>query len=85
MQFNTLPFVKCDETGHVISTWTVESSGDYSKDCATGRHHFDQLLRAIDASGNLLLLSRVIEGQVKAGHWSGIEIGFTQAMAERVL
>ena len=47
--------------------------------------HFDQLLRAIDASGNLLLLSRVIEGQVKAGHWSGIEIGFTQAMAERVL
>lgn len=85
MQFNTLPFVECAENGAVISTWKVEPSGDYSKDCVTGRHYFEQLLRAIETNGNILLLSRVIEGQVKAGQWGGIEIGFNQAMAERVL
>lgn len=34
---------------------------------------------------NPTFLARVISAQVRGGVWEGVEIGFTQAMAERLL
>lgn len=34
---------------------------------------------------NPTFLARVISAQVAGGVWEGVEIGFTQAMAERLL
>ena len=84
MRFKHLPFVQATGDGQITSTWSVQPSGDYALDCATGREHFHQLLGAMTEDGTALHLSRVIEGQVRSGQWSGVEVGFHAAMAEQM-
>lgn len=82
MPLKLLPFASHSDDGKLLSMWNVSPSGDYEQDTATGRAHFEALSGAILATGNPLLLSRVVEGQVASGKWTGIEVGFAAAMSE---
>jgi len=85
MKFEALPFVKCDESGRVVDTWAVKQGSDQSENCALGRQYFRSLLMLMHITGNMLLLSRVIEGQAKKyGDWGGIEVGFHAAMSDEL-
>ncbi|EGL63598.1 hypothetical protein AGRO_3667 [Agrobacterium sp. ATCC 31749] len=78
--FEQLPFVASD-TGR-IQPWAPVRTDDYQADCDTGRLYFTQLRSVMTATENPLHLSRVLQAQVEAGKWEGVEIGFAQAMAE---
>lgn len=80
MSFEQLPFVASD-AGR-LHPWTPRRSDDYHADCNTGRLYFTQLHSLMTATDNPLHLSRVLQAQVEAGRWEGVEIGFAQAMAE---
>ena len=82
MRFNILPFVESDSKGNVTSTWKVQPTGDHGKDCLIGRQYLGLLRASMRREDNPALLGRVVEGQMAAGIWSGIEIGFHAALAE---
>lgn len=85
MNFESLPFVKTDPEGQVVSTWDVVNSSDYAADCVLGRKYFRDLLMVISLTGNELLLCRVLAGQAaRFKDWSGIEVGFQHEMAETI-
>lgn len=80
MSFEQLPFVASNEGR--LHPWTPVRTNDYQADCDTGRLYFTQLRSVMTATENPLHLSRVLQAQVEAGKWEGVEIGFAQAMAE---
>lgn len=85
MNFESLPFVKTDPEGQVVSTWDVTRSGDYAADCGLGRKYFRDLLMVISLTGNELLLCRVLTGQAAVfKDWGAVEIGFHHEMAETI-
>lgn len=83
MEFINLPFVQMGENGVIVSTWTPEDLPLYHEATALGRSYFEQLLPLIEDNG--VLLSRVIEGQVKRGRWGGVETGFHAALTEHLI
>lgn len=87
MEFAELSFTGLDTSGEYpkVMPWNPRRTGDHGKDCAIGRAYFEELLQHMEQKGNPLLLLRVINAQVQAGTWESIEIGFTQAMSERLL
>lgn len=87
MKFSDLSFVGVDSTGEFekVVPWDPVRTGDYEKDCAEGRRHFQELRTFIQATGNPTLLLRVLAAQVRGGVWDAMEIGFAQAMAEATL
>lgn len=84
--FEDLSFVGVDTTGEYPKAlaWNPTRSGDYAKDCETGRSHFKELQDLMGSESNPLFLCRVLRAQVEGGKWEAIEIGFAQAMAERL-
>lgn len=85
MKFTALPFVVLAPNGAVTSNWAVTPTGDHQKDCHTGRQYFGLLNAVMRREDNPALLGRVLEGQVQAGRWTGIEIGFAAAAAEAAM
>ncbi len=86
MKFSDLSFVGVDNTGEFekVLPWDPLRTGDYEKDCAQGRHYFQELKNYIQATGNPTLFCRVLSAQVRGGTWDAVEIGFSQAMGELV-
>ena len=68
----------------IVKQWSPERSGNFSKDCTLGRLLFKEVLDEMQKSGNVYLLLRTIEAQVDAGVFDGVEIGFHQALTERL-
>lgn len=87
MKFETLSFVDVREVDGFpkIDAWKPERTDDYTKDCAKGRAYFSELYGLLLDSGNPTFLSRVLAAQVRGGKWEAVEIGFTQAMAEKLM
>lgn len=85
-KFDQLPFVRVHANGDIQSTWDVEKhrTEDHAKDCEIGRKFCMATIMLIAMTGNPLYLSRVIQGQVRAGKWEAIEIGFAQQLSEEV-
>lgn len=87
MSFEQLSFVGQDTSGDYpkVLPWAPARTGDFPTDCGQGRRYFNELHDFIIASANPTLLSRVLSAQVRGGTWDGVEIGFSQAMAERLM
>lgn len=68
--------------GRLVSTWSPTRTGDHAKDCATGRTYGVQMLDLMRRQSNPVLLGQVTQGIVSGGIYSGVEIGFMQAIAE---
>jgi len=87
MTFTDLAFVSVDgpDDRPVENAWSPLRSGNFEKDCATGRRYFSELYRLMKSNDNPMYLSRVLAAQARAGKWEGVEIGFAQAMAEQLL
>ncbi|RWI96417.1 MAG: hypothetical protein E5W06_00180 [Mesorhizobium sp.] len=82
-----LSFTGVDSSGEYpkVVPWQPKRSGDYSQDCAAGRAYYAELLDLMRQENNPTFLCRVLSAQVKGGVWDAVEIGFTQAMAERLV
>lgn len=87
MTFDELSFVASDTSGDFpkVMPWAPKRSGDYKKDCETGRAAFRELSEYIAETDNPTLLGRVLEAQVRGGVWDATEIGFAQAMSEALM
>ncbi|MGA1831653.1 hypothetical protein [Rhizobium wenxiniae] len=83
VNFEQLPFVATVDGR--LSCWVPERSGDYETDCISGRRYFTRLLDLMRRTDNPLLLSRVMHAQVTTGQWEAVEIGFAQAMSEKIM
>ena len=86
MKFEELSFVGLDTSGEFpkVKPWAPTRTGDFTQDCARGRAHFVELCDLMDKLDNPTLLCRVLHAQVQGGVWEGVEIGFAQAMGERL-
>lgn len=86
MKFEELSFVGFDKTGEYtkVKPWSPTRSGDYATDCARGRAYFIELCALMLEAANPTFLCRVLHAQVQGGEWGGVEIGFAQAMSERI-
>ena len=78
-------FSKIDSHGNTVSLWSPVTSGDYAKDCEKGRKYADEVVNEMREAGNTGLLGWVVRGfgQDKSRH--GVEVGFTQRIAEYAL
>lgn len=87
MKFDDLTFVSFNNDGEYRKAmpWCPVRTGDYSVDTRQGREYFAELHTLIMQSGNPTFLSRVLNAQVEGGKWEAVEIGFSQAMAEKLL
>lgn len=87
MSFEQLSFVGKDTSGEYprVLPWAPARTGDYPTDCARGRAYFAELHDCTMTTGNPTLLSRVLSAQIKGGEWGAVEIGFAQAMAEKII
>jgi hypothetical protein len=56
--------------------WAPERSGDYDRDCRTGRRYAGELLRGIRESGNPALIGGVARLISEAAAFDGVEAGF---------
>lgn len=80
-----LPFVSSD-LGGAVDLWVVKPSGDYATDCRTGRRHASDLISVIDRYDAPNFYGEVVKRiSQKDGDWSGIETGFFQEVAERLI
>lgn len=85
MTFRTLPFVETTAEGHLVSWWSPKQTDDYDTACQTGADYCHQLLDLIgDDDVKSVYLVRALEGIVRRGQWTGVEIGFASELAKRV-
>lgn len=78
---SALPFVDC-QAGRPARLWAVQESGDWSTDCSIGREHGHALIAFMAADGNTQQLGHVIRAIGQTGKWTGVEVGFCQAIAD---
>ena len=77
---SNLPFVK--KTGDQIVFWSVKPTGDYNKDCQTGRDYGALALEHMVTADFVPLLTWCIMDMPKKKDCSGIEIGFLEFFAK---
>ena len=79
-EITTLPFIK--KKNDQIVFWSVNPSGDYDKDCKTGREYaflaLDHMVKADFAP----LLTWCIMEMPRKENCSGIEVGFLEIFSE---
>jgi hypothetical protein len=71
--------------GKLISVWAIQPTGDWEKDCKTGRKHatsYLQYLRTPDASPGLLM--QIVKAMPRQD-MSGVECGFFHAISETAM
>ena len=76
-----LPFVK--KTKNSIHFWNVRPSGDYIKDCETGRSYGAMAFEHMTRTDFIALFTWCVLDMPKREHSSGIEVGFLEYFAER--
>ncbi|MER9524064.1 hypothetical protein NKI96_10810 [Mesorhizobium sp. M0292] len=87
MAFRKLTFVGIDSSGEYPKPmpWHPQRTDDYAADCQLGRSYFQELFEFMQKEANTAFLSRVLSAQVAGGRWDAVEIGFSQAMSEKLL
>jgi hypothetical protein len=75
-----LPFIK--KNHDQILFWSVEPSGDYVKDCQTGREYAAMALKHMKQADFGPLLTWCIMYMPRKKNCSGIEVGFLEFFAE---
>lgn len=76
-----LPFVTIGADG-MPHLWTVQATGDYSADCATGRGYADALVEHMASTGNPTPFAHIVAAMPR--DQTGIEVGFLTEVAGRV-
>ena len=77
-----LPFVKKRTKGMERNHfWSVEPTGDFTKDCQTGRAYGALALEFMKKKNMRSLLTWVVLDMPRSGESSGIEIGFLSVIA----
>lgn len=84
MQLRGLSFVE-GEVDHGLDMWSVQESGLYVRDNQMGRAYADELIAAMSHMSNLCLLTQVSRVILKKGRFGGVEVGFSQRIAERLI
>ncbi len=64
------------------SLWSILESGDYAKDCQSGREAARELMNYVAFQGMPNLMPSVASAIAKNGRWGGLEIGFFQEIGE---
>ena len=75
-----LPFIK--KKNNQIFFWSVRPSGDYVKDCQTGRKYAAVALEHMDQADFEPLLTWCIMDMPRKKDCSGIEVGFLEFFSE---
>ncbi len=81
IQTQPLPFVKKNENS--IHFWNVKPSGDYVKDCETGRSYARVAFEHMKRTDFIALFTWCVMDMPAREHCSGIEVGFLEYFAER--
>ena len=79
-EISNLPFIK--RNNDQIVFWSVTPSGDYVKDCTTGREFGALALDHMVEADFAPLLTWCISDMPPHKDWSGIEIGFLEFFSE---
>lgn len=78
---STLSFVKSDSTGAITSMWCATPTGNYEKDCETGKGFADELIERIKERESYGVLFQVAKAMPRS-KFGPIEIGFFHRIAE---
>jgi len=78
-----LPFIKRNKD-HIVF-WSVKPSGDYVKDCQTGREYAASALKHMKQADFGPLLTWCIMDMPRKKDCSGIEVGFLEFFAEMAI
>jgi hypothetical protein len=73
-----------DRTSPTRVAWP-KTTGDYSADCKTGARLADDLIKTMKERQAPPLLHRAIRHSMPAGVFSGVEIGFFNQIATRLI
>ena len=79
-EISNLPFIKINNDQIVF--WSVRPSGDYAKDCGTGREYGALALEHMVEADFLPLLTWCIMDMPRKKDCSGIEVGFLEFFSE---
>ena len=79
-EISNLPFIKINNDQIVF--WSVRPSGDYAKDCRTGREYGALALEHMVEANFLPLLTWCIMDMPRKKDCSGIEVGFLEFFSE---
>jgi len=79
-EISNLPFIKKNHDQIVF--WSVRPSGDYVKDCQTGREYGALALKHMEQADFVPLLTWCIMDMPRKKDCSGIEVGFLEFFAE---
>lgn len=74
MPLSTLPFVK-DE-----NAWAPQRTGNYEKDCATGRAYGKALIDFIRERESPQVFGHIARAMTAGGVFEGVEVGFCSAI-----
>lgn len=80
---NTLSFAT--QAGSEINLWTPTETGDWAADTATGRTYARELISVMKANEATILLGHVAKAIGARGKHGGVEVGFFQQIAEKLL
>lgn len=78
-----LPFIKMNKDH--IAFWSVKPSGDYAKDCQTGRKYAALALDHMVKADFIPLFTWCIMEMPRKKDCSGIEVGFLEFFSERAV
>lgn len=78
-----LPFIRKNKDQIVF--WSAKPSGDYVKDCQTGREYAVSALKHMEQADFVPLLTWCIMDMPKKKDCSGIEVGFLEFFAEMAI
>lgn len=80
---STLSFA--NQAGSEINLWAPTETGDWASDTATGRAYALELLDLMTTNEAPMLLGHVAKGITARGKHGGVEVGFFQQIAEKLL
>ena len=65
--------------------WQPDRTGNYGKDCETGRAAADSLLQTIEETQNPCLFGTVVRAMVEGGVFGGVEAGFCSVIGIKLI
>lgn len=80
---NTLSFTS--QAGSEINLWAPTETGEWATDTAAGRTYAAELIDVMRTNEAPMLLGHVAKAIVARGKHGGVEVGFFQQIAEKLM
>lgn len=85
---DSLPFVKLNRPkGSGYSYWVVKPSGNYTRDCESGREYAQMLLPFLKYNAGIVLLGCIVLDMIRAGEkkaGKGLVVGFMAELSREL-